>query len=76
MPKLFAIATRFVPHCLHGRLRSRRGSILIMVVAVLVLLALMGTAYISVARIDRQASIPLNSSTPSAPRSIGSFRAR
>ncbi|HLL90986.1 MAG TPA: hypothetical protein VK324_16925, partial [Tepidisphaeraceae bacterium] len=31
----------------------RRGSVLIMVVAVLVLLALMGTAYISVVRIDR-----------------------
>src|SRR5829696_3320550 len=45
-------------------LRRPRGSILIMVVAVLVLLALMGTAYISVARIDRQSAVPLNSAGP------------
>ncbi|HEV7301521.1 MAG TPA: helix-hairpin-helix domain-containing protein [Tepidisphaeraceae bacterium] len=34
--------------------RGRRGSILIMVVAVLVLLAIMGTAFISTTRLDRQ----------------------
>lgn len=56
MPKFFAITKRFF------RPRTR-GSVLIMVVAVLVLLALMGTAYISIARIDRQASIPLNESS-------------
>ena len=32
----------------------RRGSVLIMVIAVLVLMALIGTAYVSIARIDRQ----------------------
>ena len=41
----------------------RRGSILIMVVAVLVLLALMGTAYISTARLDRGAAGPANAQT-------------
>src|SRR5687767_1434464 len=43
--------------------RRRRGSILIMVVAVLVLLALMGTAYMSIARLDRQAAGPANEQT-------------
>src|SRR5687768_12427394 len=42
---------------------ARRGSILIMVVAVLVLLALMGTAYISTARLDRT-SVPALTATP------------
>ena len=51
-------------HPLPFRRRTRRGSILILVVAVLVLLALMGTAYMSVARIDRLASGPLNDATP------------
>lgn len=35
---------------------NRRASVLIMVIAVLVLMALIGTAYVSVARIDRQAA--------------------
>ena len=39
--------------------RRRHGSVLIMVVALLVLLALMGSAYIITARLDRQASVPL-----------------
>jgi len=36
---------------------ARRGSVLIIVVAILTLIALMGTAYIAVARLDRSASI-------------------
>src|SRR5258708_6957741 len=37
--------------------RSRRGSVLIIVVALLVLLALMGTAYIASARLERYAAV-------------------
>lgn len=36
--------------------QQRRGSVLVMVIAILVLMALIGTAYVSVARIDRQAA--------------------
>ncbi|HYO10569.1 MAG TPA: hypothetical protein VER17_16495 [Tepidisphaeraceae bacterium] len=61
MPKF--ITTRFAALRRLPGLRGRRGSILIMVVAVLVLLALMGTAFISTARIDRQGAVPLNAST-------------
>src|SRR2546430_9606355 len=39
--------------------RARPGSILILVVALLVLLALMGTAYVATARLDRVASGPM-----------------
>ena len=39
--------------------RSRAGSVMIMVVALLVLLALMGTAYVTTARLDRLGSAPL-----------------
>lgn len=42
------------PNNLGPRRLARRGSILIIVVAILVLLAIMGTAFISTARIDRQ----------------------
>src|SRR5215216_3029824 len=45
------------------RRERRRGSILILVVSVLVLLALMGTAYISTARLDRMAAGPANKAT-------------
>src|SRR5688572_20326524 len=51
------------PHRLSRSPQHRRGSILILVVAVLVLLALMGTAYMQVARIDRLASGPQNDAT-------------
>ena len=54
MSNLLAITRR----TLFRRL-TRRGSILIMVVAVLVLLALMGTAFISTVRLDRQSAQPL-----------------
>ena len=37
-------------------MRRRRGSVLILVVALLVLMALLGTAYISTTRVDRAAS--------------------
>src|SRR5688500_17597287 len=37
--------------------RRRRGSILILVVALLVLMALIGTAWISTARVDRSAAV-------------------
>ena len=60
MPKFINMTRRFLPRMLP----RRTGSILIMVVAVLVLLALMGTAYISTARIDRTTSVPLNAATP------------
>ena len=43
--------------------KSRAGSVLIMVVALLVLLALMGTAYVATARLDRQGSAPLTLNT-------------
>ena len=42
-----------------SRRDSRRGSVLIMVVALLVLLALMGSAFIITSRLDRQASVPM-----------------
>jgi hypothetical protein len=51
-------------HWIFPRRLSRRGSILIMVVAVLVLLALMGTAYISTVRLDRQSGAPLLEASP------------
>ncbi len=44
------------PRTNRGRFARRRGIILIFVVALLVLLAIMGTAYLSVARADRLAS--------------------
>src|SRR5215203_3146902 len=61
MPKLLNFTRRLLNSGRDGR---RGGSILIMVIAVLVLLALMGTAYISTARIDRQAAPSLNDETP------------
>src|SRR5688500_5433535 len=42
---------------------SRRGSVLILVVALLVLMALIGTAWISTARVDRAASIETSRTT-------------
>src|SRR5688572_15697068 len=66
MPKIIAnLSDRILPRRARRLLMSRKGSILIMVVAVLVLLALMGTAYISVARLDRQAAEQINRPNPS-----------
>src|SRR3954468_15660727 len=43
--------------------RSKRGSVLILIVALLVLMALIGTAWISSARVDRAATIQHASNT-------------
>src|SRR4051794_33759698 len=43
--------------------RSKRGSVLILVVALLVLMALIGTAWVSTARVDRAATIQTVNST-------------
>src|SRR5688500_12360000 len=45
------------------RRRSRYGSVLILVVALLVLMALIGTAWISTARVDRAAAVQHGSNT-------------
>src|SRR5687767_11601185 len=45
------------------RRRSRGGSVLILVVALLVLMALIGTAWISTARVDRAAAVQNTSTT-------------
>ena len=51
-----------LPHRLHRRFReSRPGSVLILVVALLVLLTIMGTAYISATRIERAGVVNGNS---------------
>src|SRR5688572_28449665 len=66
MPKIIATVTeRLLPRTRRLFALSRRtGSILIMVVAVLVLLALMGTAFISTARLDRQSAQQVNRANP------------
>src|SRR4051812_16410900 len=46
-----------------GARRSKRGSVLILVVALLVLMALIGTAWVSTARVDRAATIQTVNST-------------
>jgi hypothetical protein len=55
--RLFGVGRRRLSDNIESRFRkSRPGSVLILVVALLVLLALMGTAYISTTRIDRNSS--------------------
>src|SRR5437763_4312374 len=64
-------ATRFEMNTLNnplryrgrGARRSKRGSVLILVVALLVLMALIGTAWVSTARVDRSATIQTVNST-------------